>query len=455
MAINEKATTFTYGTRKNDTIDAQYLLGDMIDGLEGDDTITGLSGNDTLLGGRGRDTIFGLDGNDLLDGGASNDKLYGGAGDDLIRPDSGAIGNDLVDGGDGIDTVDYSVSAAASGVTVDLRKIVLQDTKGAGKEIILNIENINGTNFVDTLTGNDTRNVLVGGNGGDTIYALDGHDQIDGGAGNDKLYGGLGNDLLIPDTGTIGNDSIDGGDGIDTINYQRQGLISGVTVDLSLITSQNTGGAGIDLILNVEQVQGSDLNDTIIGSNLDNWLNGNMGSDIINGGDGNDAIFSGAGDLLGDSLYGGNGDDKIRGGTGNDVLDGGAGADLLRPNRGADSLTGGSNSDTFIFTISSSGTGSDSNPIAPDLITDFNGLEDTIILQSTEWSPNSVVFLGSAPFTASGVSEVRLTYDLGLGTQRIEVDIEGNGSADIDSVINVIGTPIVADDLVFVSTYPF
>lgn len=161
MAINEKATTFTYGTRKNDTIDAQYLLGDMIDGLQGDDTITGLSGNDTLLGGSGRDTIFGLDGNDLLDGGAGNDKLYGGAGDDLIRPDTGAIGSDLIDGGDGIDTLDYSVSAAVSGVTVDLRKIVLQDTKGAGKEIILNIENINGTNFVDTLTGNDTRNVLV------------------------------------------------------------------------------------------------------------------------------------------------------------------------------------------------------------------------------------------------------------------------------------------------------
>ena len=39
--------------------------------------------------------------------------------------------------------------------------------------------------------------------------------------------------------------------------------------------------------------------------------------------------------------------------------------------------------------------------------------------------------------------------------QRIEADIEGNGSADIDLAINVIGTPITLDNLSFVSVYPF
>ena len=36
MPINARATTYTYGTAGNDIITAQYLLGDLIDGLGGD-----------------------------------------------------------------------------------------------------------------------------------------------------------------------------------------------------------------------------------------------------------------------------------------------------------------------------------------------------------------------------------------------------------------------------------
>ena len=69
MPINAHATTFTFGTAGKDIIDAQYLLGDMIDGLGGDDIINGLDGNDLLLGGTGRDTISGNGGNVVIDGG--------------------------------------------------------------------------------------------------------------------------------------------------------------------------------------------------------------------------------------------------------------------------------------------------------------------------------------------------------------------------------------------------
>ncbi len=95
----------------------------------------------------------------------------------------------------------------------------------------------------------------------------------------------------------------------------------------------------------------------------------------------------------------------------------------------------------------------DSNAAAPDLITDFNGIEDLIVLQSTEWSPNNVSFIGNGEFSATGISEVRVIDFQGM--QHIEADIEGNGSADIDLAINVIGTPITLDNLSFVSVYPF
>ncbi|MBK7353668.1 MAG: hypothetical protein IPJ05_09010 [Nitrosomonas sp.] len=414
--------------------------------------IRGLDGNDTLLGGAGRDTIYGFGGNDLLDGGSGNDKLYGGLGGDLIRPDTGLVGNDLIDGGEGIDTIDYgTLSAATRGVVVDLRITKTQDTRGAGKDTILNVENMIGTIFADALTGTNGNNGLTGGNGSDTINGLNGHDIIDGGAGDDKLYGSLGNDQIIPDNGLIGNDLIEGGDGIDTVDYLHSAATSGVIINLGLANWQNTGGAGLDMLLNIEQVQGTNFNDTIFGSNGDNWLNGTGGSDFINGEDGNDLIFSGSGDLFGDTLYGGNGSDKIRGGLSNDILNGGVGSDLLKGNIGADSLTGGSEGDTFIFSFGS-GLG-DSNAATPDLITDFNGIEDLIVLQSTEWSPNNVSFIGNGEFSATGISEVRVIDFQGM--QRIEADIEGNGSADIDLAINVIGTPITLDNLSFVSVYPF
>ena len=57
------------------------------------------------------------------------------------------------------------------------------------------MENLTGSNFNDTLTGDANANILYG-NGG--------NDKINSGNGNDVLYGGLGIDSL---TGGSGNDS--------------------------------------------------------------------------------------------------------------------------------------------------------------------------------------------------------------------------------------------------------
>ena len=63
------------------------------------------------------------------------------------------------------------------------------DSTGAGGEaegeVLIGIENINGSFFADVLTGNDVANVLI---------AIGGDDEPDGGAGNDELFGGDGFD---------------------------------------------------------------------------------------------------------------------------------------------------------------------------------------------------------------------------------------------------------------------
>lgn len=449
MPIAARATTFTFGTALDDVILAQYLYGDLIDGLAGNDTITGLDGNDTLIGGTGRDTLFGMGGFDLLDGGAGNDKLYGGAGDDVLRPDGGAIGSDYVDGGDGIDTVDYSNSAGTRGVRIDLRITGVQDTLGAGRDTIINVENVTGTKFADTLTGTLGDNLLSGGAGNDTLYGLAGQDRMFGGAGNDKLYGGDGNDIISPDDDGVGNDLVDGGTGYNTVSYFRSAATSGVRVDLNLTTAQNTIGAGTDTILNITAVVGTIYADTLIGSVRDDYFNGDDGADILTGGAGNDVLLGGFGNGA-DTIDGGSGDDKMNGGNGADSLVGGAGVDRIRGGSEADVMSGGAGGDIFYF--SGSPFNSDSTTAAMDQISDFTSAEDQMIMQSFNWSAQSS-FLGTAAFSATGIAQVRVTGDLGV--QQVQVDYDGNGSVDLAVQVNILDTALTAANFQLVQVTDF
>ncbi|HBR68800.1 MAG TPA: hypothetical protein DEA55_05425, partial [Rhodospirillaceae bacterium] len=83
-----------------------------------------------------------------------NDTLDGGAGDDIL------------DGGTGIDRALYN--AASSAVTVSLAITAAQNTLGAGIDTLLDIENLTGSGFNDTLTGNSGDNSIDGGSGNDT-----------------------------------------------------------------------------------------------------------------------------------------------------------------------------------------------------------------------------------------------------------------------------------------------
>ncbi|WP_426955018.1 beta strand repeat-containing protein [Muricoccus radiodurans] len=227
------------------------------DGTAG--SVDALAGNDTVLGAAGQDTITGNTGDDSLVGGDSNDLLEGG------------LGSDTLDGGAGTgDSASYR--DAAAGVTVNLAQGTA--TGGDGTDALVNIENVLGSAFNDTLTGGAAAALL------------------DGAAGNDTIVSGQGGDVLL---GSVGD---------DTLSYALS--TAGVAINLTR-NSASGGWATGDLIGGFEAVTGSDFNDTIAGSSDGNQLNGGNGAD---------------------SLFGAAGSDLLTGGTGADTLNGGDGQDF-------------------------------------------------------------------------------------------------------------------------------
>ncbi len=92
--------------------------------------------------------------------------------------------------------------------------------------------------------------------------------------------------------GGAGNDVLDGDAGFDIASYEGG---NGVRVDLSKAgVAQDTRGAGMDTLVNIEGLRGSSLGDILIGDAKDNSLQGSSGNDILDGGAGVDtAIFFG------------------------------------------------------------------------------------------------------------------------------------------------------------------
>ena len=176
-----------------------------------------------------------------------------GDGDDTLI---GGAGADILDGGSGINTADYSGSNA--GVSIDLETGAASGGDAEG-DTITGIQNVVGSNFNDTLTGDSGDNTLIGGGGDDILV---------GGAGNDLLVGGRGADQLI------------GGDGIDAVDYSTS--IAGVVVDM-IDGSAGGGDAQGDVFSSIEVVQGSFHDDVLRGDNNDNILRGGLGADVLDG----------------------------------------------------------------------------------------------------------------------------------------------------------------------------
>src|SRR5205085_724113 len=79
-------------------------------------------------------------------------------------------------------------------------------------------------------------------------------------------------------SGDAGVNVLNGGSGVDTVSYAS--AAASVSVSLALQgQAQATGGAGMDTLLNFENLTGSAFNDTLAGDGGDNVLNGGAGID--------------------------------------------------------------------------------------------------------------------------------------------------------------------------------
>lgn len=213
--------------------------------------------DDILIGHESLPTqIFGLAGDDLLVGGhynpsvgrpdlyqdfavrSGNDILNGGPGDDVIMPGSG---NDTVIGDDTGETNGDTVSYlnALTGVNVNLANSAPQRVRGdelsPDVDTLLGIENVEGSLFADTLSGNSLPNWVLGAGGDDT------------------LVGGGDTDIKVNNTLVIREDFVDGGTGNDTADY-RIGDPAVLSVDLATGVAANDGQGGSDRLFNIENV---------------------------------------------------------------------------------------------------------------------------------------------------------------------------------------------------------
>jgi Ca2+-binding RTX toxin-like protein len=268
-ASGNKVLNQVTGDTAANTLTWTHAGGVALNGLGGNDTLVSNSGDDTLDGGAGNDSLNGGAGNDtalydsaggavtvsLAIAGAQNtvsagsdtlagiENLRGGDATDTLTGDananrlSGVLGNDSLAGGAGDDTLDgaggtdqVSYSASTGAVTANLSSGAASDGLG-GSDLLLEIENLIGSNQGDALTGDAGPNLLMGGVGNDTLVGADGNDTLNGGAGNDLLNGGAGDNLAVYAGTSSGyslnlvggnlvvtdTDSSNGSEGVDTL----------------------------------------------------------------------------------------------------------------------------------------------------------------------------------------------------------------------------------------------
>ena len=441
-----------------------------------DDTLFGDGVDNVLLGGLGRDTLLGLGGNDTLSGGTGvANTLQGGLGDDiyiveaadtitefanegvdtvrtslttftlganlenltysgasLFRGTGNALANvitggngrdvligrggvDALNGGGGIDLVDYSTAAA--GVTASLTDGTATNDGDGASDTLTGIENLTGSAFGDTLTGDAGSNVLIGGNGDDVL------------------------------TGRSGNDFLFGGAGVDTASWAgassgvRAAINSGVLGDGS---ASDDGDGGIDSLSGIENLIGSDFDDTLLGSAAANVLTGGLGADLLLGFGGNDILIGGTG--AANTLQGGLGDDIYVVSAADTITEvANEGNDTVQTDRASFNL--GANLENLTYTGSGNfgGTGN----VLANVITGGSGADS---LRGGGGDDTLNGGLGSDLVLVSGLSADYLIQDLGGGQFRVTDNVGGRDGIDILTGVESIrfsnGTTVALSSLV-------
>ena len=274
----------------------------------------------------GRFILVGGSGDDDLTGGSRDDRLFGCAGD-----------NDLDGGAGNGDTVNYTLAAGA--VVVDLSTGMTTDNGGGGQDLLAGIENIVGSDFADSLTGDIEINV------------------IDGGLGADTMSGGDGSDGYVVDN--LGDVVIEAaGEGIDIVRSSVSFTLGANVDNLDLTGIAAINGTGNDVPTPHRK--------------LGTILTTGPGADLLRGGFGDDThVVDNAGDAINEFL--GQGTDTVESaityilnlglenltltgaaainGTGNifaNILIGNANANILNGGAGADAMNAGLGNDTYI-----------------------------------------------------------------------------------------------------------
>ncbi len=373
--------------------------------------VTGTKFNDTLIGGINDDfeSFRGDGGNDFIDGGTGWDRAdYRSSSDGVqINLRSGTVSS-TSQGTDTLRSVE-AVRGSMSDDVFDARGYV-----GGASSTQFNVaSNWMGVNEFSPDGGND----IVYGNGATRVtydlvglaikvdlsqgYAdalvdadklkleyfsmgrdsLFGVSEVRGSAFDDLILGGgqgrTGQALPTEYfSGGAGNDTIDGGGGLDVVGYSNS--ISAISVSYSGTDIKVSDGWGfVDTLKNIEVLSGSNFADTVTGSAANLSFSGRAGADLFTGGSGYNEIdfssdiagvnvklsgwvgsagalttgFTGSatdgwgnidqfsnvkgveGSNFNDTMTGSSGDDRLDGRGGADTLDGGAGNDWAEYNQ--------------------------------------------------------------------------------------------------------------------------
>jgi Ca2+-binding RTX toxin-like protein len=210
--------------------------------LVGAITGTGNAGDNAIYGyGSDNQTLNGGAGNDYLNGGLGTDSLFGGTSNDILDGSGDSVSIDTFAGGSGDDT--YGIYNTDT---------VIVENAGEGDDTVWTAVNYTLAANVETLylTG-DTNG--TGNADANTIYAFGvGNNIIDGGDGIDNLFGGAGNDTFVLSKTSADNIG-DFGVGNDRLQISASAFGGGLVAGVDLTSGQILVGAGANTANAVDQ----------------------------------------------------------------------------------------------------------------------------------------------------------------------------------------------------------
>jgi len=247
-------------------------------------------------------------------------------------------------------TIDAAASTAD--VSVGSTSIASTVTGGAGNDTLAGsaqADSISGSAGNDSITGRGGNDTLMGGDGNDIFAdAADNNESVSGGTGNDTFKIGAFSNLTSADT-------IDGGDGIDTLSFDQNAnhdFTSDITI-LSNVTSVEkflfTAISGKTVIVNDAVV--SAAGGTLTLQTSSNYANTFDASSVL--GNSSKVVFSATSTVATGQIYKiGNGIDSVTLSSGSDTVEV-TNSVYLSAN---DTIDGGTGTDTLKFTQASNST---------------------------------------------------------------------------------------------------